>query len=541
MSFGDAKAYQTAKRRRNATSDAVFQLADLLPLPPDTDVKKLKTNDVLRLTVGFMRLKHLLKGEKTTRKRALPTAYSSTSSPTSSTINSGSPLSTGCGQLSAKATIIRPDLLKALDGFVIVVDATDLNLVYISESAFDYLGIYMIDLIGRPLRNLVVSEDLDSVASNLSCTDFGCRTFFCRMKSAKGKRPNGRTRSPGQKLVHVTGRMHRFQCDQSSQLCFVGTVRVVKPTPIAKPRFSVCLFTSRTTLELQIIKIDSTVAPELSGSRGKAISGFKCQQYWHPDDLSWIMDSFDKLLKFGEGIWLVHRIMYKGHWAWIQAHSTICKNKYIDNSVSLVSEEVGLRALNLREPLSTSLPSSPPSLVTNDKIPVTRLRNRRQRSPVLSELPSPQRDGSSEATAILTTDWSDSSSPHIFPKPAELPPPPPPPPVAIATVPFSLAATSVPSVESAENDGGSLEATGEPMLPSWSNSTEFDSIINDLLSNSGSNDCLFDMPILLDSSSREQSCESYGHLPSIGSSSPDIVRMVDDDDDDNLLQLHLDS
>ena len=42
------------------------------------------------------------------------------------------------------------------------------------------------------------------------------------------------------------------------------------------------------------------------------------------------------VLKFGEGIWLVHRIMYKGHWAWIQAHSTICKNKYIDNSVSLV-------------------------------------------------------------------------------------------------------------------------------------------------------------------------------------------------------------
>ena len=71
-SFGDAKAYQTAKRRRNATSDAVFQLADLLPLPPDTDVKKLKTNDVLRLTVGFMRLKHLLKGKLSKKKAGAP-------------------------------------------------------------------------------------------------------------------------------------------------------------------------------------------------------------------------------------------------------------------------------------------------------------------------------------------------------------------------------------------------------------------------------------------------------------------------------------
>ena len=56
----DAKAYKTAKKRRDSTTATVSQLAALLPLPKGTNKGKLKTNHILRLAVSFIRMKHLV-------------------------------------------------------------------------------------------------------------------------------------------------------------------------------------------------------------------------------------------------------------------------------------------------------------------------------------------------------------------------------------------------------------------------------------------------------------------------------------------------
>jgi hypothetical protein len=56
----DAKAYKTAKKRRDSTTATVSQLAALLPLPKGTNKEKLKTNHILRLAVNFIRMKHLV-------------------------------------------------------------------------------------------------------------------------------------------------------------------------------------------------------------------------------------------------------------------------------------------------------------------------------------------------------------------------------------------------------------------------------------------------------------------------------------------------
>ncbi|XP_062502848.1 uncharacterized protein LOC134179860 isoform X2 [Corticium candelabrum] len=75
---------------------------------------------------------------------------------------------------------------------------------------------------------------------------------------------------------------------------------------------------------------------------------FNCKDYWHPEDIPWILESFDKLLKFGHVIWMCHRILHDGKWKWIQAQSRVVANQYLDTTVSFVSEEVGKRALMLR-------------------------------------------------------------------------------------------------------------------------------------------------------------------------------------------------
>lgn len=42
------------------------------------------------------------------------------------------------------------------------------------------------------------------------------------------------------------------------------------------------------------------------------------------------------VLKFGHVVWMCHRIMYQGKWTWIQAQSSVVKNRYLENTISLV-------------------------------------------------------------------------------------------------------------------------------------------------------------------------------------------------------------
>ncbi|XP_062503127.1 uncharacterized protein LOC134180062 [Corticium candelabrum] len=56
------KLVKTAKKRRNSTTEAVSQLAKLLPLPSGTNKEKLKTNHILRLAVSYIRMKQLIQG-----------------------------------------------------------------------------------------------------------------------------------------------------------------------------------------------------------------------------------------------------------------------------------------------------------------------------------------------------------------------------------------------------------------------------------------------------------------------------------------------
>ena len=90
-----------------------------------------------------------------------------------------------------------------------------------SESVFTHLGLYMIDLVGQSLFTLVLEQDRLDVTESLAldCMRhtylsglrkltvlflaediYRQRSFFCQVRSAKGKRPNGRTKSPGQKV-----------------------------------------------------------------------------------------------------------------------------------------------------------------------------------------------------------------------------------------------------------------------------------------------------------------------------------------------------
>ncbi|XP_062502981.1 uncharacterized protein LOC134179954 isoform X2 [Corticium candelabrum] len=204
----------------------------------------------------------------------------------------------------------------------------------------------MVDLVGLSLLNLVTEQDRDTVKETLTGGEylFGYRSFFCQVRSAKGKRPNGRTKSPGRKLVYVSGRIRQHILNsgnsESEMLYFVGIAQVVKTSASAKvyPGLTSSFLTCRTTLELKVIEVNSERVTE----------NVNCKDYWHPDDLSWNLVSFEKLLNDGQVVWFCHRIMYEGQWRWVQAQSSLVKNKFFEHSVAFVSDEVGKRVLAVR-------------------------------------------------------------------------------------------------------------------------------------------------------------------------------------------------
>jgi hypothetical protein len=236
-------------------------------------------------------------------------------------------------------------LLQALDGFLLVVSCQDddKEILYVSESVFSHLGLYMVDLVGQSLFTLVLEQDRVDVTESLALDTediYRQRSFFCQVRSAKGKRPNGRTKSPGQKLVHVSGQMREYQLETSAKqsLAFVGIVRVVKPVCTVEPRFSSCLLTCQTTIDMRVIEVNSLPLEQ----------PVNCRDYWYPEDLPWILESYDKLVKFGQVVWMCHRILYYGEWIWVQAQSSVVKKKYIMTTVSLISDDVAKRALMVR-------------------------------------------------------------------------------------------------------------------------------------------------------------------------------------------------
>ena len=126
-------------------------------------------------------------------------------------------------------------MTEALDGFVMVA-LSDGMIVYISESIHKHLGLFQSEHIGFSMYDLILEEDHQEVKmaitkaetdamSRLSTKGSVSCSFFCRMKCSRFKIANTVMKSPGYKLVFVSG---HFKLSDSDPY-LVSIVRPVSP------------------------------------------------------------------------------------------------------------------------------------------------------------------------------------------------------------------------------------------------------------------------------------------------------------------------
>uniref|UniRef100_A0A8D2ZUL6 Endothelial PAS domain-containing protein 1-like n=1 Tax=Scophthalmus maximus TaxID=52904 RepID=A0A8D2ZUL6_SCOMX len=151
--FSEAISREAAKRRRRVESDMFEDLSRLLPLQPSVGAN-LDKPSVIRLTLSYIRMHTLLKGD---RKR-----------------RGDSPGHGGDKYV-----------LSILEGFLMVLSAEG-DMIYLSDNISKYMGLTQTELMGHNIFDLTHPCDHGEIRNNLRLMGVWCgakRDFVMRIKS----------------------------------------------------------------------------------------------------------------------------------------------------------------------------------------------------------------------------------------------------------------------------------------------------------------------------------------------------------------------
>ncbi|XP_070694667.1 aryl hydrocarbon receptor-like [Pempheris klunzingeri] len=330
-----------SKRHRDRLNGELDRLTDLLPFP-DEVCSRLDKLSVLRLSVGYLRVKSYFKA-----------SMNSSSSLMFPGVKGGQ-----SGNNVDLAGFSEGDLLlQALNGFVVVITSEG-TVFYSSATIKDYLGFHQSDVVHQSVFEFIHTDDRDLFRQQLhfaldpptvgvegdvlqSCagavmyspeqlppenSSFLERSFVCRFRCLLDN-------SSGFLALKFQGRLKYLHGQRDSrdngtcnkpQLALFTIAVPVQPPSIVEIRAKMLLFQSKHKLDFTPMGIDS---------RGKIILGYSevelCMkgsgyQFIHAADMMYCADNHVRMMKTGESGLTVFRLLSKsGGWVWVKSNAKL--------------------------------------------------------------------------------------------------------------------------------------------------------------------------------------------------------------------------
>ncbi|NWH66255.1 AHR protein, partial [Geococcyx californianus] len=333
-----------SKRHRDRLNQELNKLTNLLPFPEDVRTRLDKLS-ILRLAVGYLKVKSYLMGESTDvgdhmlDQPRVPGGNGQRDSQVD-------------GELFPEGELLH----QALNGFVIAVTG-DGYIFYISPAVQDYLGFLQSDLIYQSVYELIHADDRDAFRHQLHGAPASNSTQHTAdvLPTNQPLTTGCSTRSSPQHLgsekpVFVERSFTcRFRCllDNSSgflALNFYGRLkfllgqqkRALDKSPLAlfaiatplQP-FSILELQTKMLIFQTKHKLDFT--PMACDSRGKVVLGYTetelCRrgsgyQFVHVADMMHCAENHVRMMKTGESGLTVFRLLTKkGGWVWVQSNA----------------------------------------------------------------------------------------------------------------------------------------------------------------------------------------------------------------------------
>lgn len=333
-----------SKRHRDRLNGELDRLTDLLPFPAEVR-SRLDKLSVLRLSVGYLRVKSYFKGAMKTNNSSL--MLPGVNGQNGQNGNNMDVTGFSEGDL----------LLQALNGFVIVVTSEGL-VFYVSATIKDYLGFHQSDVVHQSVFELIHTDDRalfrqqlhfalnppsagdgENASQNCSSTmiyspeqlppensaflerSFVCR-FRCLLDNSSGflaLKFQGRLKYlHGQRLMRDNGNASK------PQLALFSIAMPVQSPTIVEIRAKMLLFQTKHKLDFTPTGVDS---------RGKIVLGYSetelCMrgsgyQFIHAADMMYCADNHIRMIKTGESGLTVFRLLSKSNgWVWVKANAKL--------------------------------------------------------------------------------------------------------------------------------------------------------------------------------------------------------------------------
>uniref|UniRef100_A0A3B4CF73 Aryl hydrocarbon receptor n=1 Tax=Pygocentrus nattereri TaxID=42514 RepID=A0A3B4CF73_PYGNA len=328
VNHDDAKS-TPSKRHRDRLNGELDKLTALLPFSEDVR-GRLDKLSILRLSVGYLKLKKFLQG-KNSDGNAL---FCDNSGKTATSIDG---VSFSEGDL----------LLQALNGFVLVVN-TEGCIFYTSPTIQDCLGFHQSDLVQQSIYELIHIDDRAMFQCQLhfafnpkntgdvqsyspqhlppETSAFLERNFCCRFRCLLNNSSGFLALNFQGRLKYLRGEDHAVEGSSSahSQLALFAIASPVQPPCILQIRTKTLIFQTKHRLDFAPLSIDT---------RGKMVLGYTemelCTrksgyQFIHAADMMYCADNHLRMIKTGESGFTVFRLLTKnGVWVWVQANARV--------------------------------------------------------------------------------------------------------------------------------------------------------------------------------------------------------------------------
>ncbi|KFW04719.1 Aryl hydrocarbon receptor, partial [Eurypyga helias] len=332
-----------SKRHRDRLNQELNKLTGLLPFHEDV-CTRLDKLSVLRLAVGYLKVKSYLMGSLLILKCLSYTWTSSSSGSWIEACESNSGLNL-CFQ--------------ALNGFVITVTG-DGYVVYISPTVQDYLGFHQSDLIYQSVYELIHADDraafrcqlhwAPASGSTQHTADGECgggpqqqslgtshtmsrpghlhpeepsfveRSFTCRFRCLLDN-------SSGFLALNFRGRLkfllgQQQKASDRSALAFFAIATPLQPLSILELRTKMLIFQTKHKLDFTPMACDSRSKVVLGYTETELCRRGSGYQFVHAADMMYCAENHVRMMKTGESGLTVFRLLTKkGSWVWVQANA----------------------------------------------------------------------------------------------------------------------------------------------------------------------------------------------------------------------------
>ncbi|XP_034050337.1 endothelial PAS domain-containing protein 1 isoform X1 [Thalassophryne amazonica] len=296
---------EAARRRRRVESDVFEDLSRLLPVQPSIQAH-LDKPSVIRLTLSYIRMCTLLRGDAETRADSSQTRKKEEARQQKPQEEEQDVEETNM-------------YLRTLEGFVMVVSA-DGDIVFLSDNVSTHMGLTQTELMGHNIFEFTHPCDHEEVRNSLRLPA-GVRTdLVMRIKSTltqRGRAPN--LKSATWKVLHCQGCVKACAASPSVS-CLLMTCR---PLPLSHTLLSSHTFSSQHSMDMRFTHCDHRVTA-LLGYRPEELLGRSLYELCHAMDTNRLTNNHVNLYLKSQSISGQYRMLVRGGgYVWVESHSAV--------------------------------------------------------------------------------------------------------------------------------------------------------------------------------------------------------------------------